>query len=340
MSLSSILTGTKEKDKEIQSILKSIIPPRKVFNTISGLSPFSAQYKLYVPYSLSSPFNSRVVGTAFDYLARMIIASIVDKNKSTAFSHLAAYSGLINVERNIKSKKVISELEAKYIDSLVAFLKLIYINKLDVKLKKSDLNKIEWVAYKEFLKCPKGLEWNELYLGAYYFAKLELVYRSGGLLPSDIKKSLMDDPDTEILLELEKLCNVFKEKFIIPQILTSDSTVIYNPSFGSSSFELGGADADVFVDGTLYDFKTTKQGGYNWRDVAQLTCYYLISCSENAKEESTSSLYGEDITRIAFYKARFGEIEFYDIKFTNQQKEKALNELKQAFEMQHVYFVE
>lgn len=49
------------------------------------------------------------------------------------------------------------------------------------------------------------------------------------------------------------MCDVFQERFI--PTINSSSKIIYNPNFGVASAFVGGADGDVIIDGTLYDFK-------------------------------------------------------------------------------------
>ncbi|WP_162309362.1 hypothetical protein [Cohnella abietis] len=92
-------------------------------------------------------------------------------------------------------------------------------------------------------------------------ASLETVARSG-LPPMDIEKSLIDDTDIKIINDLKLLCEVFQSKFINAGIVKENSNVVFNPRFGIVSMFCGGADADIFIDDTLYDFKCTKSRGY------------------------------------------------------------------------------
>jgi hypothetical protein len=99
---------------------------------------------------------------------------------------------------------------------------------------------------------------------------LETVARSG-LPPVDINISLIEDTDNEIINDLRALCNVFKDKFINSGIFKENEDVVFNPHFGVVvSLHVGGADADIFINGTLYDFKCTKSRGYSWTECAQI----------------------------------------------------------------------
>ncbi|WP_191565976.1 hypothetical protein [Metabacillus idriensis] len=68
-------------------------------------------------------------------------------------------------------------------------------------------------------------------------------------------------------------CEVFIERFMLPHVITPKSNVVFNPHFGIASKSCGGADADIYVDGTLYDFKTSKLTGYRWKEIAQIFSY-------------------------------------------------------------------
>lgn len=74
-----------------------------------------------------------------------------------------------------------------------------------------------------------------------------------------------------------------------------------NPTFGSWSFHIGGADADVIYDRELTDIKTVKERKVRLDDYFQLMGYALLS--DLALEE------GESVPRIdavALYYSRFG----------------------------------
>ena len=109
------------------------------------------------------------------------------------------------------------------------------------------------------------------------------------------------------------MLEVFQTKFINSGIITPESIVVYNPTFGDASYFCGGADADIYIDGTLYDFKCTKREGYVWKDVSQILGYYLLDCISKDSKDRENDLDKYEIRRIAFYKARFGEVEYYDV---------------------------
>ncbi len=297
MSLKSMLKGKAQKDIEFQKIIKSIIDPRPTFTTVSGKKPFSEEYEELVPYSLSKPYNSTLVGTGFDYLARFIIAkNLKDLDvKKHAYNNLVAEYGLKKLGKII-DKNLYNTVKRKY---------------------EKGIKECE-----QFINNKK-VDYDELLNFSGYLASLETVARSG-IPPLDIKKSLIDDTETEIINDLRMLCDVFSNRFIDAGILKANSCVIFNPNFGFASMLCGGADADIFIDGTLYDFKCTKSKEYKWIECAQIVGYYLLHIIDKK-----CGGYGigfdeigdaNSIINLAFYRGRFGEIENLDVKLLDEEK--------------------
>lgn len=86
----------------------------------------------------------------------------------------------------------------------------------------------------------------------------------------DIDDILFNPVPVDILRELDNLMKVFEEKFMIPSIIHEKSEVIFNPSFGIPSLIVDGADADIIIDGILYNFKTSISKSFNRKDNLQL----------------------------------------------------------------------
>lgn len=113
-------------------------------------------------------------------------------------------------------------------------------------------------------------------------------------------------PDNEVSQliagEVQALANVWmrdSERFG-----PASQPVWTNPSFGGASAFVGGADADVVVGNTLWDFKTTKHFKYQNEDWAQLLGYVILS------EWGKSPF---NIKRIGLYLARFGSLVYIDM---------------------------
>ena len=81
MSLSSKLAGKNSEDKELQEILKEILPKKEKFKTVSGKEAFSTNTVDKAPYNLSNKYYSSLVGIAFDYLARFTVGILLQKIK-------------------------------------------------------------------------------------------------------------------------------------------------------------------------------------------------------------------------------------------------------------------
>ncbi len=314
MSLKSMLKGKTEKDKQFQKILKDIINPRPSFTTISGRKAFSAEYEMLAPYSLSNPYLATLVGAGFDYLARFMVANKIknSSDKKLAYSHLVADHGLKKLERMI-GKRDYKTLDKKYSKGIK--------------------------ECKQFINNKKS-SFDEIINYAGYLASLEFIARSG-IPPQDIKKSLIDDTDTEVINDLRILCNVFEDKFINSGFLNETSSVLFNPRFGIGSMCCGGADADIFIDGTLYDFKCTKSKGYSWTECAQILGYYLLNIIDIRCGGQGMGIdkFGDvhRINRLAFYKGRFGEIEYIDIDLLDDSKvEQGIEELRKMWDLKFI----
>lgn len=69
----SILKSSDPKCKEVKEIIKSVAPQKKDFKTYSGIPPFT-NYEVMSEHKLTSSYDSGLVGTAFDYLSKIICA--------------------------------------------------------------------------------------------------------------------------------------------------------------------------------------------------------------------------------------------------------------------------
>lgn len=283
MSLTSYLSGKAPKAIEFQNIIKSIQPTKKEFLTLSKCNAFSEPIK--APYILTNQYHSTIVGITFDYLARFMISQKITNNKNEVISDLVAKQGLYILERNV-DKKTNRELKKLY-DNAISYTS-------------------------DFISSNQTLT-EKLIYNSYFLGKLEQIARCG-MMPDKIS-NVTDLPVSEIVEDLLNLCNVFKTEFL-DKVVNKDSMVIFNPHFGNSSRMVGGADADVFIDGVLYDFKCTKNTGYRGKDIQQIIGYYLFNRINIEQNDDTSKFFidGEilKIKSIAIYNARSGQINYVD----------------------------
>ncbi len=269
-----------------KEFFKEIIPKKTDFKTISGHTAFSKEYEAKAPYNLINQYNAGLVGTAFDYIARWKIARVTNFDKENSYTSLIAEEGIPICQYNAIEKGI------------------------DVK-----------ECYEKGLSCCKKFIYGKNNFGevvkvAIFFAKLEQVRRS--LVPPF--RVEIDDlfcVEEEVVNDLIKLSEVFEKYFIEEGLVNEESVVVYNPTFGGASYICGGADADIFIDGTLYDFKCVKRCGYVWQEIAQLLGYYLLDCYAKRNNDENNLLKECEIKRIALYRARYGETEYYDLKSCN-----------------------
>lgn len=122
-------------------------------------------------------------------------------------------------------------------------------------------------------------------------AKLEAVFRSGRNFPNaDIFYA-----DEEDIRDLRRLVELVEE-----ELFTATQQCILNPTFGQSSLDVGGADADFIIDGTLVEIKTTKTIEFKREYFRQLMGYYILNKREH-------DMHGE-IEKLGIYFSRFGEL--------------------------------
>ncbi|MGN5648940.1 hypothetical protein [Bacillus sp. Brlt_9] len=292
MSLNSMLTGSKKNEKKFQAIIKEVTPNRNDFQTLSGNTAFSDGYDMLVPYTLENSYNAKIVGTAFDYIARLMIARIVINNREDFFTELAAEKGLNEMKRFLGED-----------------------NDITVKLEKIHKKAINLM--RDFV--VNGNDFQTIIKVSCFLANLECVYRNHRP-PVNIRKSLFSPPSDDIARELEAMCKVFEEKFLVPEIVHEESKVVYNPNFGLASLMVNGADGDVIIDGVLYDFKTGRSFVYSSENAAQLIGYYLLNEISLVAEHFDYRGSYFDIEKVALYKARYGETEYFDLKNIDVKK--------------------
>lgn len=126
-------------------------------------------------------------------------------------------------------------------------------------------------------------------------AKLDAYYRAGILNETfDQRADRGDLTDLRSLLALAAECT---------SDLTATRHCLLNPEFGSASVLVGGADADIVVDGTLIDIKTTKHLKLTQDYYNQLIGYYVLSRLAGGTVDGWKDI---RITHLAAYFSRYG----------------------------------
>lgn len=302
---------------ELKKILEPIKPTKYQFtnNLEFFISSFSKKYTLLAPNNLTNKSDGRLVGIAFDYMARFIIAKNIENNKSAVLEDMVCEKALDKLKNIINNKKL-------------NFYKTSYTNGI--------------MTIKDYI-INKSKNYSNVLPFALLFAKLEQIQRLP-LTTIDAKSILESERtrDLEMEEDLKNNCEVFEKKFIKSKIVKKDSIVVFNPHFGIWSIKCFGADADVFIDGVLYDFKCTSTYGYRSSDVLQICGYYLLhklSQSSNNKEyDELAPLKNMDFKAIALYKSRFGVIERFDVDNFEKEKLEEVIEQTKMFIEKYYYF--
>lgn len=304
MSLSTFLIGKKEKERKFQTIIKKIQPDRSKFKTLSDNFPFSNEFTLKAPNNLSTTSHAIIVGITFDYLARFRIAQKIENEKDRCYKGITAEYFFWRFCLDKQTENILKEKFDKGINHVIKF-----VNSND------SIDK-DLIHY------------------SYFFGRLEQCWRSGKL-PNTVD-GLLNSPYEEIEDDLINLVSVFDDSFL-NKVVKTNSHVIFNPEFGDCSNVIRGADADIFIDGVLYDFKTTKHYSCKTNDIRQIISYYLFNKINIKLYDTGSSFvsYNYDVTnvnKIAIYLARYGEINYLDIESINSELiEKTVEDILDLF---------
>jgi len=217
----------------------------------------------------------------------------------TAFDYLLRF--YIAKNNNIISKKWVCE-------------DIEYLVKFDDNLKEITEEIINNAknAYKEYLN--KGLISENIINSVIYLAKLDGILRSGGVLPNSID---IEPGDIE---DLKKLYS------IIPNNLFKNGGIcILNPTFGTASLMVGGADADLIIGGTLIDIKTTISLKFTKDYFKQLVGYYILSELDGIDGIKDKI----KIKKLGIYYSRYGYLFTFNV--FDIVTEKQLKQFKELF---------
>lgn len=246
-----------------------------------------------------------------------------------------------NLEKNI-SRKIINEpktnhyptigtafdyllrfmIEAEYPPTItqqwLAYKPMYFLSGKEKKMATIILEKAE-EDHSHYLKTKEVS--TDLIKSAINLSKLDDVYRTG--LPLDENSMNIDGKDIEDMLNL--IAGVPKDLLIPKEIC------ILNPCFGLASDLVRGADADILIDNTLIDIKTTKYYGVNKEYLNQLFGYVLlhrlgliylnniqkVDPEGNYDEMDWKDLDGDflttEIKKIGIYFPRFNRLETMDL---------------------------
>ena len=229
--------------------------------------------------------NYSLVGTAFDYMLRFFIERN-GKNKDRIFT-----------TRWIAEKVTDHPIRSRTCngpeDSLsVSFKEMEFRIKRLVKL-----------ARKNHSKYIKDGEITDSILkSCIHLAQIDPYYRADRL-SSDI--GTVDKMD---ITDLRNLISISNHKSLVPK-----RYACLNPTFGYGSRLVGGADADLIIDGIMIDIKTTKKSTFSKEYYHQLVGYYILSLLGKVSTGSTSNDIAK-VNRIGVYFSRYGILHTFQTK--------------------------
>lgn len=96
--------------------------------------------------------------------------------------------------------------------------------------------------------------------------------------------------------DLRGILDVAVRKFPLPS-----KSCLLNPTFGKGSHLVGGADADLIIDDTLIDIKTTRTLSFSQDMYNQVVGYYLL-----VLQGGVDDMKGAEVSSIGVYFARYG----------------------------------
>ena len=278
MSLTSIL-----KENALKTKFKQNFPVPKIKLDGSIIAPPQTTH-----YSM--------MGTAFDYVLRFHLERVFPDAVTrqlvaeTAVNHIRCYSGEYALVDDV-AVKVDSNQERDekycYINDLFPNAKCVVMADGNHEFKK--MIKPAETVLETALENVKGFHKTgiikDLFLeSCLSLARLDVVLRTGTLFPETIVSS----EDKRDLADLRRLLAVAKK--VIPK---PKHRLLLNPLFTKSGL-VGGADADMILDDTLIDIKTTKSLKFTQEMYSQLLGYYALDTGKRK------------ITHIGIYFSRYG----------------------------------
>ena len=309
MSLSNMLEKT-----ELKEIIKPILPEKGEFNLAYNKKAFSEEYKLLVQNNLKDKNDEDLSQKAFNYMAKFIIASFINMDGQAVLKNLESFKTM---------KYLVKENESDEYERIC----------------NEEINIIQNYIKSDFKDYEKIIP------HSIFIAKLHNIKKSHNF--NGIQKVLdnRNNISENLKLDVKEKCIVFVNQFIDSSIIKSDSDVIFDPEFGEWSKKCLETEADIFIDGVLYDFKCVNEIDYCQADAARLCGYYLLhkltQINGTVNDKETTPLINKKINALACYKTRYGVIEKFNTnKFLEDEMQIVLEKSKKYIENYYVQAVQ
>jgi hypothetical protein len=273
---------------------------RKRFAEEFKREPVIRKYKPLAP-PLSSHYG--LVGTAFDYLLRFYLKRL---NTSAIVSPWVAEK-----VPSMFEDKIQNAIDNYTISRWIPLGRYYRPDKMlaIIRYRQKRYKKVYHIlteakdAYANYLRFGKMDQ--QILKSALLLAQLDPFYRSG---QDEFDLGKIDKHDIKDLEALIKL--------VSPNIFKAKRLCILNPTFGTASRIVGGADADIILDNTIIEVKTTKHLQVRRENWNQLIGYYILASIGGIDHISPNY----KIKRLGIYFARYGELLCFEIKDTINHK--------------------
>lgn len=219
-----------------------------------------------------------LVGTAFDYLMRFYVKQLNPK------AITKEWVAELSVER-MREKRLALDSQGHLIP--------IDSNLLE---KASKMLSQAQKTYSDYIKSEEIND--ELIRGTILLAQLDTYFRAAII---DENFGIIDDGDVADLNRLISLVN--------PNSFKAKELCLLNPEFGEASELVGGADADLVMDDTLIDIKTTSRLEFKADHFNEIMGYYTLYKVGGIPDAP----FEPKVENLGIYYSRYGELYTFPI---------------------------
>ena len=296
MSVASILKEKKQWP-EIYNFLKESSPYLEDFRVLGENNSQSENVRILDEIELSKS-ESTLIGNYSEFLFALVLCRRLVQHKERSFKTLCwSFEA-------VRSRNYYSEFIKETAETLETLL-YSYVSGAEIDFSSLvNASRFSDVIEKEGL----------LYAGVTGF---ETNQRIEAVLCEEVSERIID--------VLHVLVAIFEKTFTENNLIRSDSVVIYHPWFEPWGQYLGGASADLYIDGYIYELKSGKREKNKWIDIGQIYAYYLLSqlCEQEREETEKSNSISQfnlgknKVEGIALYYSRTGIVKECPIKIFN-----------------------
>lgn len=232
---------------------------------------------------LAPPLSRRysLVGTAFDYVMRFYLERL---NPSAVTRQWVAEASITPPSPLLKDVEIDAETG-----------KVFYTETTQTRRAKQIIEQAK-TRYSEYLSS--GQITDQLLESTLHLAQLDVICRANIV---DENLGTAHKEDIEDLRSL--VSNIESELF------QTSHLCLLNPSFGEASRLVGGADADLLIDDTIIDIKTTKTLTLKRDDFNQLLGYFILYGISGIGDLTPKP----KVSRTAIYFSRFAYLHIFNL---------------------------